>query len=243
MASVEGVVASDVRAHGATEMDLDDGEVGITGASLAEEGAPTHGSSHAGADANGVAATSVAPARAASVAGAASAWTYEPVYTLQGHKRSVSALAISPDGRELASSGADGLVKIWALATGSLLATLDYTVAAGELSSPFSSYGVPDDRRNERPRRPRGISDVAWTRDGHYLVCGGDDKVVRVWDAKRRKLVRQLVGHTSFVFCVTFSPDGTLVISGGFDETVRLWDLRRGERAILYRGSASTFGS
>lgn len=133
-----------------------------------------------------------------------------PIYSLQGHKRSISSLAISPDGTELASSGADGLLKIWSLASGALLVTLDVIEATG------------------RPASQRmGISDVAWSRDGQYIVCGGDDRLVRVWDARRHTLLCELEGHTSFVFCVTFNPDVSLAVSGGFDETVRMWDLQR----------------
>lgn len=134
-----------------------------------------------------------------------------PIYTLQGHKRSISSLAISPDGLELASCSADGQIKIWTLATGTLRATLDATEVS-ELASKATS---------------KGISDVAWSRDGRYLVCGGDDKVVRVWDAKRHTLLCELEGHTSYVFCVSFNPDVSMTVSGGFDETVRMWDLQR----------------
>lgn len=120
-----------------------------------------------------------------------------PVYTLQGHKRSISSLAFSPDGLELASSSADGQLKIWTLATGVLRVTLDATEAsilAGNVAT------------------AKGISDVAWSRDGRYLVCGGDDKVVRVWDAKRvgRMLLlsrtHALHENLSLDVCIGYAP-------------------------------------
>lgn len=39
----------------------------------------------------------------------------------------------------------------------------------------------------------------------------------------------ELKGHTSFVFCVAFTPQGNLLASGSYDETVRIWDLKRGK--------------
>jgi len=38
----------------------------------------------------------------------------------------------------------------------------------------------------------------------------------------------ELKGHTSFVFCVAFTPQGNLLASGSYDETVRIWDVKRG---------------
>lgn len=110
---------------------------------------------------------------------------YNSVYTLQGHKRSISSLVISPDGLELASSGSDGLVKVWSLATGALKKTLDYTEAT------TSSETI----HNHAPLELQGLSDVAWSRDGLYLICGGDDRVVRIWDAKKVRSSHDGVRH------------------------------------------------
>ena len=40
--------------------------------------------------------------------------------------------------------------------------------------------------------------------------------------------VKELHGHTNFVFCVNYNPQSNLLASGGFDETVRVWDVARG---------------
>lgn len=108
---------------------------------------------------------------------------YELVYTLLGHQRSVSAIAISPDGTMLASCGADGLIKLWSLATGALRATLRAPAT--------TSLGGPEGMEDAKGGAgvgvgvASGLSDVAWSSDGRYIVSGGDDRMVRVWDAVR----------------------------------------------------------
>lgn len=76
----------------------------------------------------------------------------------EGHPGGAGFLAFHPAGRHLASSGADGSVRIWELATGKRVATL----APGAGASPR----------------------LAFTSDGQSLVVAGGDEVVRVYGPK-----------------------------------------------------------
>jgi WD40 repeat protein len=49
-----------------------------------------------------------------------------------------------------------------------------------------------------------------------------------VWEAQTARLVAQLIGHTSFVDAVTFSPDGRQVLTASRDGTARLWNALTG---------------
>jgi hypothetical protein len=48
--------------------------------------------------------------------------------------------------------------------------------------------------------------------------------------------VAALMGHTSFVYCVAFSPSGAQVVSGSHDATLRLWDAGTGAEMATMRG-------
>ena len=119
----------------------------------------------------------------------------------------VSSVAFSPEGARVLSGSGDGTVKLWDAATGTLL------------------------RRFERSEGPvmQPVLSVAFSAHGDHVASGGKDSTVKLWDAATGMLVRTLVGHTSAVTSVAFSPkDGSRVLSGSDDGTVKLWDATTG---------------
>ena len=67
---------------------------------------------------------------------------------------------------------------------------------------------------------------MAFSPDGRMLASGFRDGTVVVWDARQRRRLEELAGHTGPVYSVAFGPDGRTLASGGSDGTVVLWDLR-----------------
>jgi WD40 repeat protein len=94
------------------------------------------------------------------------------VYLQSGHSQRVLSIAVSPDRRTLASSGADGGIKLWDLSNGRELRTLE---------------GLAQ------------VNSVAFSRDGGTLAAGSTDHGIRLWDVGRGSLLRTLTGHTQAV--------------------------------------------
>ena len=112
---------------------------------------------------------------------------------------SVTSVSFSPDGSTLASGADDGTVKLWDVATGAMIATLE---------------GHTD-----------GVTSVSFSPDGSTLASGADDGTVKLWDVATGAMIATLEGHTDGVTSVSFSPDGSTLASGADDGTVKLWDV------------------
>jgi COMPASS component SWD3 len=120
---------------------------------------------------------------------------------LRGHKKPISIVRFSPDGRWIASGSSDCTIKLWNASTGALEHTLE-----GHLA---------------------GISALTWSPDSRILASGSDDKSIRLWDTQKGLAhPTPLLGHHNYVYSLCFSPKGNMLVSGSYDEAVFLWDVR-----------------
>lgn len=69
------------------------------------------------------------------------------------------------------------------------------------------------------------VSALAVTRDGQYIISGGDgrDASVKVWSVATKSLVSTCIGHRNDINAVAAMPDGQRILSGSCDTTVRVW--------------------
>jgi len=82
----------------------------------------------------------------------------------------------------------------------------------------------------------KGVFGAAVSPDGKLIVSGGNDNVLKVWDARSGAELTTLRGHERGVGPVCFSPDGKKIASGGMDNTVRVWDAETGDELKTLRG-------
>ncbi len=111
----------------------------------------------------------------------------------------IYSVAISPDGRTLVNGSYDKTIKIWNIASGQLIRTLQ------------GHSGL--------------VNSVAISPDGRTLVSGGGDKTIKIWNIASGQLIRTLQGHSGLVNSVAISPDGRTLVSGSHDQTIKIWRL------------------
>jgi len=80
------------------------------------------------------------------------------------------------------------------------------------------------------------VTSVAYSPDGKYLLTGGEDQTLKLWDAATGKEILTYVGHRGAVTSIAFSPDGNLAVSGSSDGTLRLWDVASGHQVQATAG-------
>lgn len=177
-----------------------------------------------------------------------------PKHITRVHQQAaIQTVAISPDGKYLATGGEDHGARLWALPGGEEVARLDhgqrikvmnftpdgrYLVTAG--GDPFVKVTqVSDGTEIFRLSHGASVYALAISPDGNYVATGCDDKRARVWDLRSGRLVIE-AHHDGEVRAVAFSPNGAYLVSGGYDNSARVWEIRTGrELSRVHHESAS----
>ncbi|KAF9117369.1 hypothetical protein BGW39_002255, partial [Mortierella sp. 14UC] len=80
------------------------------------------------------------------------------------------------------------------------------------------------------------VNSLFFSADNQYLVSGGEDHIVRLWDCIDGKSLLILEGHTGGVNSVVISPCGRQIASASEDSAVRLWSSETGECLFVLNG-------
>jgi hypothetical protein len=120
-----------------------------------------------------------------------------PPRTFRGHRDSLYAARLSPDGRWLATAGYDHQILLWDVALGQVVRTLEGHNGA--------------------------VFDLAFRPDGRVLASASGDRTVKLWDATSGQRRDTLKEPLKEVYTLVFSPDGSQLAAAGVDNRIRIW--------------------
>jgi serine/threonine protein kinase len=169
---------------------------------------------------------------------------------LRGHDNRLFCVAVSADGRRLASGGADRTVRLWALdqaGSPSLcleghtdqVSSVTFLPGGDVLSGSHDGTvrlwdGKTGGAKGTLPGQVGRVTAVGFDRAGKRVAVAGDGLRLRRPDGS----LLDCRGHQGPVLGVAFSADGQWLVSGGGDGSVRVWRVADGAEVHCLRGHA-----
>jgi WD40 repeat protein len=176
-----------------------------------------------------------------------------------GHRAVVASIALTADGRTLASASYDATIKLWDLPALNETATLrghtagvysvafapdGKTLASGSHDDTARLWDVATGREIAAIKHGYHVKRIAFAPDGKTLISAGEGPI-KVWDvntAKERATFDLVMekANANLVQCMVVSPDGHLLCTGHGDGNLMLWDLPMGKKLSTIRTNDKT---
>lgn len=130
-------------------------------------------------------------------------WALEEARSMESFQlsnRALRCLSVSTKRSELAVGASDGSVYVLDLET----LALKQTIAGAHDPSVFA---------------------LSFSPDGHYMLSGGRDAMLRIWDmGKNAAMLLEQPAHLFTINHIAYTPDGRYFATASRDKTIKIWD-------------------
>ena len=175
-----------------------------------------------------------------------------------GQQGKIIALAVSPDGRMMATGGwmpgDTGAIRLHSLPSGEISAVLLGSVnvtlclafsadnrflASGSADGGVRIWDVGSGRIVSNIGGKIQVNSITYSKDGKWLAWGGADGVTHLWNVQQKRVARDLPGSAVPVVSVKFSPDSRYLAAVDDNALVRVWDAGTSSPVTSFPGAES----
>ena len=168
---------------------------------------------------------------------------------LESHFEPVSCVAYAPDDSAcFATCSLDGSVRVWDVTNYTVTArgVCQTSLTGPPLSLGFTGEVLLSGWRDGQMRahdaedgkllwcidncHRGGVTALTVSHNRKFVVSGGEEGEVRVWEIRTREMILHLKQHTMAITSLCVFEDDSQVISASRDRSILRWDLRLGQR-------------
>jgi len=176
----------------------------------------------------------------------------ERIGTYKGHNGATWSCDITRDSTRLVTASADSTVKLWNLTTGECIFTYEFDIPCRSVSFSLGeefillttdafmgtppavrilkhSKNVEDIKQNDEVlyidnAHPGRITRAIWGRLNEYFLTSCEDGMVRKFETKTGKLLKEVKLHDKSIQMMTMDKEGYTIVTASLDKTSKLVD-------------------
>ena len=165
---------------------------------------------------------------------------------LKGHGGFVNAVAISPDGKTIASGSVDKTARLWDHVTGiekhilkghtDQITAIDWNhdgthILTGSTDNSVRIWDATTGKEFDYFKVDTEVWSAAFSPDGTRIAVGSRGGKACVLDIKSKNVLARFEKHREWIYSIAWHPDGKTIVTSSHDGTARIWNAATGMEA------------